>query len=490
MADARIPRARDQARRVDRACAAGGRGRNCFQRRAREPALSRRHGAAFRARERVSAGQAFRGGRHHRYGTADVRGPGLKTLAEWLAFIERQHPRPIALGLERVKQVLDRMQVRLACPVITVGGTNGKGSTCAMLESILRAGGSRTGLYTSPHLVRYNERVRIAGSEAEDQVLIDGFAAVERARGETPLTYFEFGTLAAFWSFARESIDVAILEVGLGGRLDAVNLLDASCAVLTSVDIDHVDYLGPDRESIGREKAGIFRAGRPAVVAEPHPPRTVVDAVGEKLFIGKDFGFTRQDGQWTYWGPKGKRAGLAYPALRGEIQLRNAAAALCALGALGLPVAMQDVRRGLAEVELPARFQVLPGRPQVILDVAHNVEAAKTLAENLSASGYAAETIAVCGMLRDKDIAGVMRVLAPRIMRWHLASLAGPRGATAEDLRKNLDDAVAENFTSPRAAFEAALKRAGDGDKIVVFGSFLTVGEVMAWLKNNKTSKR
>jgi dihydrofolate synthase/folylpolyglutamate synthase len=414
----------------------------------------------------------------------------VKTLAEWLAFIERQHPRPIALGLERVKQVLDRMQLRLECPVITVGGTNGKGSTCAMLESILRAGGSRTGLYTSPHLVRYNERVRIAGSEAEDQALIEGFAAVERARGETSLTYFEFGTLAAFWVFAETKIETAILEVGLGGRLDAVNVLDADCAVLTSVDIDHVDYLGADRESIGREKAGIFRPDRPAVVAEPDPPRSVLGAVGRKLLLGKDFGFTRQDGQWTYWGPKGKRAGLAHPALRGEVQLRNAAAALCTLDALGLPVAMQDVRRGLAEVTLAARFQVLPGRPQVILDVAHNVEAAKILAENLFNLGYASETIAVCGMLRDKDIAGVLRALAPRITRWHLASVSGPRGATAEDLRRHLGEAVAENFTSPRAAFEAALKRAGEGDKIVVFGSFLTVGEVMAWLKNNKTSKR
>src|SRR5687768_272533 len=482
MADARIPRARDQARRGDRACAAGARGRNCFQRRAGEPALSRRHGAAFRARERVSAGQASRGGRHHRYGTADVRGPGLKTLAEWLALIERQHPRPIALGLERVKQVLDRMHVRLECAVIMVGGTNGTGSTCAMLESILRAGGSRTGLYTSPHLVRYNERVRIAGSEAEDQVLIDGFAAVERARGETPLTYFEFGTLATFWVFAETKIETAILEVGLGGRLDAVNVLDASCAVLTSVDIDHVDYLGADRESIGREKAGIFRPDRPAVVAEPDPPRSVLGAVGRKLLLGKDFGFTRQDGQWTYWGPKGKRAGLAHPALRGEVQLRNAAAALCTLDALGLPVAMQDVRRGLAEVTLAARFQVLPGRPQVILDVAHNVEAAKALADNLSVSGYSKETIAVCGMLRDKDIAGVLRELAPRITRWHFATLPGPRGASAGQLQTALGDGSAEKFESAQAAFAAALERAEEGDKIVVFGSFLTVGEVMAWL--------
>jgi dihydrofolate synthase/folylpolyglutamate synthase len=418
----------------------------------------------------------------------------VRTLQDWLRYIEQQHPQAIALGLERVTQVLERMQIQLQCPVLTVAGTNGKGSTCAMLESILRAAGYRTGLYTSPHLVRYNERVRIAGVEAEDEPLSEAFTAVEAARGQTPLTYFEFGTLAAFWVFSHEKIETAILEVGLGGRLDAVNVLDANCAVLTSVAIDHVDYLGADREAIGREKAGIFRRGRPAVVAEPNPPRSVLEAVGEKLFLGKDFGYLAEQTQWTYWGPRGKRAGLAHPALRGTIQLRNAAAALCALDTLELPLAMQELRRGLAEVALPGRFQVLPGRPQVILDVAHNVEAAKTLAQNLAASGFAPETIAVCGMLRDKDIAGVLGELAPRITRWHLASLPGPRGASAEHLEENLRKSDSRvpllKFEFPKTAFAAALEHAAEGDKIVVFGSFLTVGEVMAWLKNNKTSKR
>jgi dihydrofolate synthase/folylpolyglutamate synthase len=414
----------------------------------------------------------------------------VKTLDEWLRYIERQHPQAIALGLDRVREVRDRMPIGLRCPVLTVGGTNGKGSTCAMLESILRAGGYRTGLYTSPHLVRYNERVRIAGVEVEDEPLCEAFEAVEKARGDTPLTYFEFGTLAAFEIFANENTETAILEVGLGGRLDAVNVVDPDCAVLTSVGIDHVEYLGPDRESIGREKAGIFRAERPAVVAEPDPPRSVLDAPGEKLLLGKHFGFVAEQAQWSYWGTRGKRAGLAYPALRGKIQLRNAAAALCALDAMDLPIAMQDVRRGLAEVQLPGRFQVLPGRPQVILDVAHNVDAAKTLADNLAASGYAPETIAVCGMLRDKDLAGVLRELAPRITRWHLATLPGPRGASADMLGEALGAADAQKFRSPAEAFARALERAEEGDKIVVFGSFLTVGEVMAWLKNKKTSKR
>ncbi len=417
----------------------------------------------------------------------------MKSLASWLEFIERQHPSAIALGLERVAEVLGRLDASLRCPVITVGGTNGKGSTCAMLESILRAAGYRTALYTSPHLLRYNERVRIGGAEAGDEALCEAFAAVEHARRETPLTYFEYGTLAALWLFARENVEAAVLEVGLGGRLDAVNAVDADCAVLTSVGIDHVEYLGGSRESIGREKAGIFRAGRPAVIADPDPPEPVLSAAGNKFLFKRDFGYSAEPAQWAYWGPGGKRSGLAYPALRGTIQLRNASAALCALDTLSgrLPIAMQDVRRGLGEVALPARFQALPGRPQVILDVAHNVEAAKTLAANLAASGFAAETIAVCGMLRDKDIGGVLRELAPRIDRWHLASLSGPRAASAAELAAHLQEAPQVHpYASPAQAFAAAKERAGENDKIVVFGSFLTVGEIMAWLNNNKTSTR
>jgi dihydrofolate synthase/folylpolyglutamate synthase len=412
----------------------------------------------------------------------------VKSLDDWLRHIEQQHPSSIALGLERVAEVHARMKLAQECPVITVGGTNGKGSTCAMLEAILRCGGYRTGLYTSPHLLRYNERVRIAGAEAHDEALCAAFAAVERSRGETPLTYFEYGTLAALQLFAGASVEALILEVGLGGRLDAVNVVDPDCAVLTSVGIDHVDYLGSTREAIGREKAGIFRAGRPAVIADADPPSTVREAAGRKLFIGTDFGFQAEPGQWSYWGPLGRRGGLAYPALRGKTQLRNAAAALCALDSLRdrLPLAMQDVRRGLAEVELAGRFQVLPGRPQVILDVAHNAQAAHALAQNLADCGFSPETIAVCGMLRDKDIAAVVRELAPRITRWHVASLAGPRAASAAQIAVHLPQA--HQFDSPSAAFAAAKALAGENDKIVVFGSFLTVAEVMEWLNNNKTS--
>ncbi|MGQ0653846.1 MAG: bifunctional tetrahydrofolate synthase/dihydrofolate synthase [Betaproteobacteria bacterium] len=416
----------------------------------------------------------------------------MKTLAQWLAYVERQHPSPIALGLDRVSRVYEQLGVELRCPVITVGGTNGKGSTCALLESILRCAGYRTALYTSPHLVRYNERVRIYGEEADDDTLVGGFEAVESARGGTPLTYFEYGTLAALWLFARANVEAAVLEVGLGGRLDAVNIVDPDCAVLTSVGIDHVDFLGPDRGSIGREKAGIFRAGRPAVVAEPDPPESIKSAVGEKLFLGKDFGYTVAQGQWSYWGPGGRKPGLAHPALRGANQLRNASAALCALDCLRdrLPLAMQEIRRGLAEVELPARFQTLPGRPQIILDVAHNVQAARVLADNLASSGFAPQTLAVCGMLRDKDVAGVLREMAPRVTQWHLATLSGPRGATANELESFLTNQKATQHASPAAAMESALRQAGENDKIVVFGSFLTVGEVIEWLNNKKTSTR
>ena len=410
-----------------------------------------------------------------------------RSLADWLSHIERQHPQPIALGLDRVLEVHSELKADIACPIFTVGGTNGKGSTCAMLEAILQAGGYRTGLYTSPHLRRYNERVRIGGREADDDALCEAFAAVENARGDVPLTYFEFGTLAALVLFSRANIEAAILEVGLGGRLDAVNVIDADCAVLTSVGIDHVEYLGNDRESIGREKAGIFRAGKPAVVADPQVPESVKEEIQERkakpILFGRDFGYANQGTQWSYWGPGGKRSGIAHPALRGAIQLRNASAAMAALDSLRerLPVAMQDVRRGLAEASLPGRFQVLPGRPQVILDVAHNPQAAAVLAANLGDSGFAPETIAVVGMLKDKDIAGVLRAVAPRITRWHLATLPGPRGALAADLnhvlKKEKIAMEATEHPTVALALAAAKRQAAENDKIVVFGSFLTVAD-------------
>ncbi len=416
-----------------------------------------------------------------------------RSLDEWLRFVERQHPQAIALGLERVSEVRARLGLAFGCPLITVTGTNGKGSTCAMLEAILRAAGWRTGLYTSPHLLRYNERVRIDGVEVDDRALAEAFAAVEAARAGIPLTYFEFGTLAAAWLFARERLDAVVLEVGLGGRLDAVNVFDPDCAVLTSVGIDHVEHLGATREEIGREKAGIFRAGRPAVVSDPNPPKNVLEAAralgARLLLLGRDFGYREEGAQWLYWEAEGRRVTLAHPALRGAAQLRNAAAAIAALGTLRdrLPVEMGAVRRGLAAVSLPGRFQVLPGSPRLILDVAHNPQAAEALAENLAASGAAAGTLAVFGMLRDKDIRGVARALAPCIARWHLASLPGPRGADASRLARALAQAgvraSATEHASVAAALAAARGDAGDDDRIVVFGSFLTVAAAMAELR-------
>lgn len=416
-----------------------------------------------------------------------------KDLDSWLAYIEQQHPQSIALGLERVERVRDAMGLAPAVPVITVAGTNGKGSTCAMLEAVLTAAGYRVGLYSSPHLLRYNERVRIAGREADDAALIAAFARVEGARtertGVIQLTYFEFGTLAAVDLFLRSAVDVLVLEVGMGGRLDAVNVFDTDCAIVTSISLDHMDYLGATREAIGHEKAGIFRAGKPAVLADPAPPLSVLtyaQSIGARLLrVGHEFGYETEGDQWLFRGPAGSRSGLPYPALRGAIQLLNASAAFAALDTLEprLPVSMEHLRRGLAEVELRGRFQVLPGRPVLVLDVGHNPQAAAVLAENLSSLGPCARTWAVFGMLRDKDIAGVAGTLAQRIDHWMVCTLPPPRGAQAAELALALRQAgvdAARTFETPALAYAAACSEAAENDRIVAFGSFHTVAGVLA----------
>ena len=433
---------------------------------------------------------------------SDVAPP--RTLAQWLAFIETLHPKPIAMGLDRIASVAARMQVRIDCPVITVAGTNGKGSTCAIVEAIYRHAGYRTGLYTSPHLLRFNERVRIDGVNASDAALAGAFAAVEAARsphprepsaheareGPTPLTYFEFSTLAALHLFAQTRLDVLILEVGLGGRLDAVNIVDPDVAIVTTVDIDHVDWLGSTRDAIGREKAGIFRSGKPALCGDPDPPPTLVEhanAIGALLWrIGVDYRYEAERMQWRYEGPGGARYGLPLPALRGGYQLRNAATALAAIDALHsrLPVAAGAVRDGLVNVELPGRLQVLPGRPSIVLDVAHNAQAARVLADALSSMGYFPRTLAVFGMLADKDIEAVVRALAPRIDRWYVAPLPGPRGAPAARLESALaaagvDAQAIRAFAHIADAFAAARNDAHDTDRIAAFGSFLTVAAAL-----------
>lgn len=421
-----------------------------------------------------------------------------RTLSEWLGYIEGIHPKSIELGLDRVLEVKRRLELELAATIVTVAGTNGKGSTCAMLESILLAAGYRVGLYTSPHLLRYNERVRVNGRPVDDECLCMAFARVEAAREGVPLTYFEFGTLAAWIIFAGAPLDALILEVGMGGRLDAVNALDADCAVVTSIAIDHTDYLGGTREKIGLEKAGILRTGRPAIVADPEPPASVIEyagAVGADLRrLGRDFGYVRDEGTWIFWDRRGRREVLAHPPLRGACQLLNASACLAVLDALGerLPVGMNDVRKGLATVRWPGRFQVLPGRPAVVLDVAHNPQAAAILAQNLADMGSYPATHAVFGMLHDKDIDGVCTALQGQVSAWYAATLAGARGADAATLATAIrsTDAGAEVglFGSPRSAFEAACKRAGGNDRILVFGSFYTVAEVMALLARESGS--
>jgi len=421
-----------------------------------------------------------------------------ETLDQWLEYIERQHPKTIELGLQRVSAVRAALDLEPAFPVITVGGTNGKGSCCALLEAMLLAAGYRVGCYTSPHLLRYNERVRIGGREADDAALCRAFERIEAARGDIPLTYFEFGTLAALLAFLDADIEAAILEVGLGGRLDAVNAFDADCALVASIDLDHVEYLGGTREEVGFEKAGIFRAGKPAVCADRAPPQTLLAHAAQTgtglLCIGRDFDHMADDTQWQYRGPGGRRFGLPLPALRGACQLDNASACIAVLDCLRecLPVAAQDIRNGLARVALPARFQVLPGRPTVVLDVAHNPQAARALAKNLDTLPPGGATIAVCGILRDKDIAGIIAAVGPRITRWHVATLAGPRGASAQQLADELRRAgvgvpVAQHADAA-AAWRAACKEAGEDDKIIVFGSFFTVAAVLRERLNPKPS--
>ena len=469
------------------------------------------------------------------------------TLAEWLTYLESLHPKTIALGLERVAQVKQRLNLQPDFPIIIVGGTNGKGSVCAMLEAILHAAGYRVGCYTSPHLLDYNERVRIAKQQVTDAELCASFAQIEQVRGDIALTYFEFGTLAAMQCFIEHKVDVAVLEVGLGGRLDAVNVFDADCSVVTSIDIDHVDYLGDTREQIGFEKAGIFRKGRVAICADSDVPQTLrkhAQDIGAELWcIGSEFGFHLPSpaggitsdladvsgrpsrmasssirgiegegsggethvvsisktlspthlppagegllqGQWNFYSKMGVRSSLPFPALRGAFQLHNASAVLAALDALQdkLPVSMGIVRRGLVEVELAGRFQFVPGRPQLILDVAHNPHAARSLAQNL-ANMPPAKTIAVFSMLKDKDISGVVQALDAQVDVWLVAGIDAPRGATTAELVQVLQNARVRGEVTPCISIADALheasNRADENDRIAAFGSFYTVAEVM-----------
>ena len=416
--------------------------------------------------------------------------PRFSTLADWLAWQETLHPRKIDLGLERVMRVAERMQ--LLAPghgVITVAGTNGKGSSVAMLESILSSAGYRVGCYTSPHLLRYNERIRIAGEEIDDAALCAAFQSVDMARGDTSLSYFEFGTLAALHLFSLARLDIALLEVGMGGRLDAVNILDADAALVTSIDIDHSAWLGEDREAIGREKAGIFRPGRPAVCSDPEPPASVfkqAQAVSARWYApGCGFDWSKSGRGWNWQSHEKAFQDLPLPALPGSHQLQNAAGVLMVLNVLReqFPLHREDIERGLVAVTLAGRCQFLPGGIETILDVAHNPDSAEKLAQLLRDRSIRGRTRMVLGMLSDKDAAAFTTVLSPVVDDWYLATLPGERGLTAVQLQRLIggraEHVISRLFEDVETACRQAHADAVDGDRVVVCGSFVTVAKAL-----------
>jgi dihydrofolate synthase/folylpolyglutamate synthase len=415
-------------------------------------------------------------------------------LDDWLDYQQRVHPRAIALGLDRVREVWTRLGALAPAPVvITVGGTNGKGSTVAFLEAMLRAAGKRVGAYTSPHLLRYNERVRIEGIDVGDAAFVRAFERIEAARADVPLTYFEYGTLAALLLFADAKLDVALLEVGLGGRLDAVNLVDADAAIVTTVDFDHQDWLGDERDGIGREKAGIFRFGRPAIVGEIDPPQGLLD---EAVRIGADL--CRPDRDFTIdvdtngwrWRSGGVELALPPPSLDAPCQHQNAAAAIAALYAVRDRLGWHPdaIASGVANAQVAARLQCFASVPELVIDVAHNPQAARMLAAWLDAHPVRGRTLAVFGALGDKDIGGIVAPLRAAISRWHLASLAGdsPRGLDIATLADRVRAAhavaeIADTHDDATAALTAAFASASAGDRVIAFGSFFVAARALAF---------
>ncbi len=422
------------------------------------------------------------------------------SLEQWLSRQEAAHPKAIDLGLDRVRQVARRLGLeRPAATVITVAGTNGKGSTAAHLEALLLAAGCSTGLFTSPHFIRYNERVRIDGSEADDAALVAAFERIEAARADISLTFFEYNTLAALWLFAERSVRFALLEVGLGGRLDAVNLVDADAAVLCSVGFDHRDWLGDTLDEIGAEKAGVFRPGRPAVLGTPRMPESVYSSI-ERLgavpvVAERDFSWRIEEGgRWSYQGARLRLGELPPSRLQGSIQYRNAATALAALEALSGPQSCEArrpppldqaaVASALGRVRLAGRFQVVPGAIEWILDIAHNPPAAEVLCAQLRERPCRGRTLAVIGILGDKDAAAIAAALAPAIDGWFLCALPPPRGIDAAELARRLAAVAADPALSGsvREALESARRAARPGDRVIVCGSVLTVGPALEWL--------
>ncbi|CAH8220006.1 bifunctional folylpolyglutamate synthetase/dihydrofolate synthetase [Vibrio aestuarianus] len=407
------------------------------------------------------------------------------SLAVWLDYLANIHTSAIDLGLDRVQAVAQKANLTKPAPtVITVAGTNGKGSTCAIMEAILLDAGYRVGVYSSPHLIRYNERVRINGLELSDEKHAQSFSFIEEQRGEISLSLFEFGTLAALRLFQTEKVDVVLLEVGLGGRLDATNVVEHDVSVITSLAIDHVDWLGDDINVIGYEKAGIYRSGKPAICGQPKPPATVAahaDDIGAQLHqVGIQFNYELvSDTNWNWRSGRFELTQLPVPSL----PLPNAATALMALGCAELDLSDVNIVNGLKNVTLAGRMQKISDAPTIILDVAHNPHSAQYLADQLQ-QRYAQRTIhMVVGMLHDKDVESTLKQLQPISSAWYPASLSGPRAAKAEELCRHLEQYVGQ-FTNPVSAFEAAMAQAKENDVIVVVGSFHTVGEVLEHWQN------
>ncbi|MDE2085241.1 MAG: bifunctional tetrahydrofolate synthase/dihydrofolate synthase [Xanthomonadaceae bacterium] len=425
-----------------------------------------------------------------------VREVSSRTLADWLDYQQRTHPRSIELGLDRVREVWRRLGTPAPAPVvITVGGTNGKGSTVAFLEAMLATMGRRVGCYTSPHLLRYNERIRVAGADADDALLIDAFARIEAARGAdstnpVALTYFEFGTLAALWIFAQSGLDAAVLEVGLGGRLDAVNIVDADAAIVVTVDLDHQDWLGNDVDVIGREKAGIFRKDRPAIVGMREPPRGLLDEaarIGARIVrAGHDFRISPQIDSWR-WDCGGESLLLPQPDLAAPCQIDNAAAAIMALHALRDRIGRDAaaIARGVRAARVTARLQRLHKNDagELVIDVGHNPQAARVLAQWLAAHPPRGRNLAVFGALADKDVAGIVEPLLPHIAQWHLCGLDAdsPRGLSATHLRERMPPAKSDAHASAAVALDAAALRAGAEDRLLAFGSFFVAAPALEW---------
>lgn len=420
---------------------------------------------------------------------------GFDSLQDWLKWQESSHPLLIDLGLERAAQVFHALNPDyVKPPTITVAGTNGKGSTIAYLESIYTAQGYRVGAYTSPHILKYNERIKINGKPVSDDEICKAFTRIESVRGNTSLSYFEFGTLAALDIFRRADVDVQLLEVGLGGRLDAVNIIDPDAAIITSISIDHIEWLGGTREAIGREKAGIFRAATPAIIGDPEPPQSLIQSAVERhalLYrIGKDFGYKKHSTGWDWFFSDRQILQLPEPGLKGEHQYRNASSVILAVTQMAetLPVTEASIKQGLKSVHLAGRFQLIDGEVPVLLDVGHNPQAVRTLADYITTVFPGRRIHAVFSMMKDKDIAGVLEIMNHVVYDWFFAPLANPRAASESVMREIFSQSsvanVAFGFNSFNEAFSAAKKQSREGDLLLVFGSFFLVSECLVEFEN------